>query len=47
MDMQSKATPIEGFNESLFFIFIEKMSAFDGKNIIVTLLDGTKFEAGI
>ena len=26
-----KATPIEEFNESLFFIFIEKMSVFDGE----------------
>ena len=42
-----KAIQIEEFNESLFFIFIEKMTVFEGENIIVTLLDGTEFEVEI
>ena len=42
-----KAIQIKEFNESLFFIFIEKMTVFEGENIIVTLLDGTEFEVEI
>ena len=42
-----KAIQIEEFNESLFFIFIEKMTVFEGENIIVTLFDGTEFEVEI
>lgn len=47
IEILDKATPIEEFNESLFFIFIEKMTVFDGEKIIVTLLDGTEFEVEI
>ena len=45
--ISDKAIQIEEFNESLFFIFIEKMTVFEGENIIVTLLDGTEFEVEI
>ena len=47
VDILDKAIQIEEFNESLFFIFIEKMTVFEGENIIVTLLDGTEFEVEI
>lgn len=32
------------FDMDLFFRIVEKMSVFDGKKIIVTLLDGTEIE---
>ena len=47
IEILDKATSIEEFNENLFFIFIEKMTVFDGEKIIVTLLDGTEFEVEI
>ena len=47
IEILDKAAPIEEFNESLFFIFIEKMTVFDGEKIIVALLDGTEFEVEI
>lgn len=39
-----KAEPIKEFDEELFFIFIEKMIIYDGKKIIVTLLNGVEIE---
>lgn len=47
IEILDKATQIEEFNETLFFIFIEKITVFDGEKIIVTLLDGTEFEVEI
>jgi site-specific DNA recombinase len=42
-----KAEPIKEFDMDLFFRIVEKMSVFDGKKIIVTLLDGTEVECVI
>ena len=41
------AEPIKEFDMDLFFRIVEKMSVFDGKKIIVTLLDGTEIECEI
>lgn len=38
---------IENFVMDLFFRIVEKMAVFDGKKIIVTLLDGTEVKCGI
>jgi len=39
-----KAEEIREFDVDLLFMFIEKMSVFDGNKIIVSLLDGTEIE---
>lgn len=44
VEILNKAKPIKVFDEKLFFIFIEKMTVYDGKKIIVTLLDGVEIE---
>ena len=41
------AEPIKEFDMPLFFRIIEKMTVFEGKKIIVTLLDGTEIEVVI
>lgn len=41
------AKPITEFDTDLFFRIIEKMTAFEGKKIIITLLDGTDIECDI
>ncbi len=38
---------IKKFDVDLFFRIIEKMTVFDGENIIVSLLDGTEIEVVI
>lgn len=38
---------IEEFDMDLFFRIIEKMTVFEGKKIIVTLIDGTEIEVVI
>lgn len=42
-----KAEPIKEFDVNLFLRLIEKMTVFDGKKIIVSLLDGTEIEVVI
>lgn len=39
-----KAELIKEFDVDLFFRIVEKMTIFDGKKIIVTLIDGTEVE---
>ncbi|WP_243156419.1 hypothetical protein [Clostridium sp. C8-1-8] len=38
---------IEEFSVDLFYSIIEKMTVFEGENIIVSLLDGTEIEVVI
>ena len=42
-----EAEQIKDFDRGLFFRIIEKMTVFEGKNIIVSLLDGTRIEVVI
>lgn len=44
IEILNKAKPIKEFDEKLFFIFIEKMTVYEGQKIIVTLLDGIEIE---
>jgi len=44
IDMVENAEQIEEFDMDLFFKIIEKMTVFEGENIIVTLLNGTEIE---
>ena len=39
--------PITEFNVDLYFALVEKMTVYDGKRIIVGLLDGTEVECKI
>ncbi|SHH39920.1 recombinase family protein [Clostridium grantii] len=45
--IMEKSKEIKGFDVDLFFKIIEKMTVFDGKKVIVTLLDGTEIECEI
>ncbi|KYH30788.1 hypothetical protein CLTEP_24970 [Clostridium tepidiprofundi DSM 19306] len=47
IEILKNAKPIEKFDMDLFFSIVEKMVVFDGKKIIVGLLDGTEIEVGI
>lgn len=47
MRILADAEPIEEFDMDLFFRVIEKMAVFEGKKIIITLLDGTEVEVVI
>lgn len=47
MKIISEAAPITEFKIDLFNALIEKMTVFDGKQIIVTLLDGTELDCEI
>lgn len=38
---------IEGFDMEIYFRIVEKMTVYEGKKIIVTLLDGTEIECEI
>ena len=42
--IMEKAKEIKKFDTDLFFKIIEKMTVFDGKKVIVSLLDGTDIE---
>jgi site-specific DNA recombinase len=42
-----KADVIKEFDVDLFFGMVEKMSVFDGKRIVVSLLDGSEIECEI
>jgi hypothetical protein len=42
-----KAKEIKEFDVDLFFRIVEKMTVFDGKKVIVALLDGTEIECKI
>lgn len=44
IEILNKTKPIKVFDEKLFFIFIEKITVYDGQKIIVTLLDGVEIE---
>lgn len=45
--MMPKGTIIEEFDIDLFFRIIEKMTVFEGENIVATLLDGMESEVVI
>ncbi|KYH27334.1 hypothetical protein CLTEP_27830 [Clostridium tepidiprofundi DSM 19306] len=47
IEILKNAKPIEKFDMDLFFSIVEKMVVFDGKKIIVGLLDGTEIEVVI
>lgn len=47
IEILEDAKPIKEFDEKLFFTFIEKMTVYDGKKIIVTLLDKTELEVEV
>jgi len=47
IEIINNAEPIEGFDLDLYFKIIEKMTVFDGKKIIISLIDGTEIECGI
>ncbi|KYH34299.1 hypothetical protein CLTEP_17240 [Clostridium tepidiprofundi DSM 19306] len=47
IEILKNAKPIEKFDMDLFFSIVEKMVVFDGKKIIVNLLDGTEIEVVI
>lgn len=42
-----KTEPIRKFDAKLLFMFVEKMTVFDGKKIIVSLLDGNEIKCEI
>ena len=47
IEIINNAEPIEGFDMDLYFKIIEKITVFQGKKIVVTLLDGTEMECEI
>ena len=47
MKIANKTGWVEEFNKDLFFCIIEKMTVFEGKKVVVSLLDGTEIECVI
>lgn len=47
IEIMKHAEAIEKFDMNLYFKTIEKMTVFEGKKIVVTLLDGTEIECNI
>jgi site-specific DNA recombinase len=47
IEITNTVEPIESFDMDLYFRIVEKMIVFEGKNVIITLLDGTEIECEI
>lgn len=47
IEIINNTEPIESFDMDLYFRIVEKMTVFEGKKIIVTLIDCTQVECEI
>lgn len=47
MGILADAERVEDFDVDMYFRLVEKMTVFDGKKIIVSLLDGMEIEVAV